>query len=76
LIGRKIAPIWAHRESDIEKCRAVLHEHGDDVIRSDPAWGQPAADDPDSFVEIRIGDLLAAVFQRTALRAFGGREMR
>ena len=62
----------ARRESDIEKCRAVLHQHGDDIVRTNPARREPSADDPNPFVESRVGDFFAAVFQRTALRRLAG----
>ena len=59
-------------ESDIEKGRAVFHQHGDDVIRTNPARRQPSPDGLNPGVEGRIGDLFAAIFQRTALGRLPG----
>ena len=58
----------AGRKHEFEKRRAVLHQHRDDVAGADPARGQPAADLADAGVEGGIGDVFAAVFQRTAIR--------
>src|SRR6266851_9377093 len=59
-------------ESDIEKGRAVFHQHGDDVIRTNPARRQPPPDGLNPGVEGRVADLFAAIFQRTALRRLPG----
>ena len=58
----------AGRKYQFEKGRAVLHQHRDDVAGADSARGEPSADPADAAVELGIGDILAAVFQRTAIR--------
>ena len=58
----------AGRKYQFEKGGAVLHQHRDDVAGADSARGEPAADPADAGVELGIGDILAAVFQRTAIR--------
>ena len=59
-------------ERDIEKRRTVFHQHGDDVIRADAARNEPSAHASDPRVEGGVGNFLAAVFQRTALRRPSG----
>ena len=62
----------ADGERNIEKRRAVLHQHRNDVVGADPSRGQPSADPPYTFVEGRIGDFFAAVFQRATRRRLPG----
>ena len=58
----------AGRKYQFEKRRAVLHQHRDDVAGAYAACGEPSANPAYAGVEIGIGDILAAVFQRTAIR--------
>ena len=54
-------------KGDIEKCRAVLHQHGDDIALANAARCQPAAHHSDALVKSCVGNFLTAVFQRTAV---------
>ena len=58
----------ACRKHQFEKGGAVLHQDGNDVAAADAARGEPARRSADARVERCIGDLFAAIFQRTAAR--------
>jgi hypothetical protein len=59
-------------EDELQERRAVLHQHGHDVARADALRGEPAGRLPDARIEIGVGDLLAAIFQRGPVRRAPG----
>ncbi len=59
-------------EDQLQERRAVLHQHRHDVAGADALRGEPACHHSDTRIERRVGDLLAAIFQRGPVRRAPG----
>src|SRR6185437_16703538 len=70
-MGRNTAPIWLAKD-EFEERSAVFHQHRDHVVGTDPARDEPPGDATDAVIEGGIGNILAGIFQRAAIRRAPG----